>query len=88
MTDAVRVLHLVGSPVDEFHAELSRLYARDALAAWPVEICPTAITDRTVFLDAAAAASGMAEMRGSAARSAEIELRKVWAWIAEKANHE
>lgn len=33
MTDAVRVLHLVGSPVDEFHAELSRLYARDALAA-------------------------------------------------------
>lgn len=37
MTDAtrgrLRVLHLVGSPVDEFHADLSRLYARDALAA-------------------------------------------------------
>lgn len=29
----LRVLHLVGSPVDEFHADLSRLYARDALAA-------------------------------------------------------
>ncbi len=29
----LRVLHLVGSPVDEFHAELSRLYAADCLAA-------------------------------------------------------
>ncbi len=29
----LRVLHLVGSPTDEFLAELSRLYARDALAA-------------------------------------------------------
>jgi D-alanine-D-alanine ligase len=29
---SVRVLHLVGSPVDEFHAELSRLYAGDCLA--------------------------------------------------------
>jgi D-alanine-D-alanine ligase len=29
----LRVLHLVGSPVDDFHAELSRLYARDALRA-------------------------------------------------------
>lgn len=27
------VLHLVGSPVDEFHAELSRLYAADCLGA-------------------------------------------------------
>ena len=27
------MLHLVGSPVDEFHAELSRLYAGDCLAA-------------------------------------------------------
>lgn len=27
----LRVLHLVGSPVDEFHAELSRLYAADCL---------------------------------------------------------
>jgi D-alanine-D-alanine ligase len=29
----LRVLHLVGSPTDEFLAELSRLYARDCLAA-------------------------------------------------------
>ena len=29
----ISVLHLVGSPVDEFHADLSRLYARDCLAA-------------------------------------------------------
>ena len=29
----LRVLHLVGSPVDEFFADLSRLYARDALGA-------------------------------------------------------
>lgn len=29
----LRVLHLVGSPVDDFHADLSRLYARDALQA-------------------------------------------------------
>lgn len=29
----LRVLHLVGSAVDDFHAELSRLYAADALAA-------------------------------------------------------
>ncbi|GGF50654.1 hypothetical protein GCM10011519_25770 [Marmoricola endophyticus] len=33
MTDALRVLHLVGSPTDDFHADLSRLYARDALQA-------------------------------------------------------
>jgi D-alanine-D-alanine ligase len=30
---AIAVLHLVGSPVDDFHADLSRLYARDCLAA-------------------------------------------------------
>lgn len=29
----LRVLHLVGSAVDDFHAELSRLYARDCLEA-------------------------------------------------------
>lgn len=29
----LRVLHLTGSPVDDFHADLSLLYARDALAA-------------------------------------------------------
>ena len=29
----MRVLHLVGSPTDDFHADLSRLYARDCLAA-------------------------------------------------------
>jgi len=39
----VRVLHLVGSPTDEFHAELSLLYARDCLTA-------TADPERYVFL--------------------------------------
>lgn len=29
----MRILHLVGSPVDEFFGDLSRLYARDCLAA-------------------------------------------------------
>lgn len=29
----LRVLHLVGSPTSDFHADLSRLYARDCLAA-------------------------------------------------------
>jgi len=33
VTAPVRVLHLVGSAVDAFHAELSRVYARDCLTA-------------------------------------------------------
>lgn len=33
MTERVRLLHLVGSPTDDFHAELSLVYARGALAS-------------------------------------------------------
>jgi len=33
VTEVARLLHLVGSPTDDFHAELSRLYARDCLEA-------------------------------------------------------
>lgn len=58
--------------------------ARAALQRWPVPICPHSVSDRTVFLDAAAEGASIAEMRGAAARSAEIELRKTWAWIVEQ----
>jgi D-alanine-D-alanine ligase len=33
VVERTRVLHLVGSAVDDFHADLSRLYARDCVAA-------------------------------------------------------
>ena len=33
MSEPRTVLHLVGSPVDEFHGELSRLYASASIAA-------------------------------------------------------
>ena len=41
--DRTRVLHLTGSPVDDFHADISLLYARDCLEA-------TADEDRYEFV--------------------------------------
>ena len=57
--------------------------ARAALSRYPVQVCPHHIGDRTVYLDASFDGRGVAEMKGSAARDAEAEMRAVWAWIKE-----
>lgn len=59
--------------------------ARAALSIHPERACPHHITDRAVYLDATLAGLGVGEMRGAAARDAETELRRVWAWIEETA---
>lgn len=61
--------------------------ARAALSRFPVAVCPHHITDRAVYWDASVEGMSVAEMRGSAARDAEAELRRVWAWIEEQAAH-
>ena len=57
--------------------------ARAALSRYPVQVCPHHIADRTVYLDASFDGRGVGEMKGSAARDAEAEMRAVWAWIKE-----
>ena len=59
--------------------------ARAALSRFPVAVCPHYITDRAIYWDASVEGMSVAEMRGSAARDAEAELRRVWAWIEEQA---
>lgn len=57
--------------------------ARAALSRYPVAVCPTHLSDRTVYLDASLEGRGVIEMRGHAAREASDELRQVWSWIQE-----
>ena len=57
--------------------------ARAALSRYPVPVCPTHLSDRTVYLDASLEGRGVTEMRGHAAREAADELRQVWSWIQE-----
>ena len=57
--------------------------ARAALSRYPVPVCPTSISDRTIYLDAALEGKGVGEMKGAAAREALAELRNVWTWIQE-----
>lgn len=62
--------------------------ARAALSRYPVPVCPTHLSDRTVYLDASLEGRGVSEMRGHAAREATDELRKVWSWIQEIKNEQ
>ena len=62
--------------------------ARAALSRYPVPVCPTHLTDRTVYLDASLEGRGVGEMRGTAAREAFDELRHVWTWIQEVKNEQ
>lgn len=55
--------------------------AKSALSRWGVKVCPTALSDRTVYLDASQNGLGITEFPGAAGRAAEVELREVWAWI-------
>ena len=57
--------------------------ARAALSRYPVPVCPTSISDRAIYLDAALEGKGVGEMKGAAAREALAELRSVWTWIQE-----
>jgi len=63
------------------------LSARAALSRYPVSVCPFHLIDRTIYLDASLEGRGVTEMRGSAAREAADELRRIWSWI-EGARHE
>ena len=62
--------------------------ARAALSRYPVAVCPTHLSDRTVYLDASLEGRGVTEMRGHAAREAADELRQVWSWIQEMRNEQ
>lgn len=62
--------------------------ARAALSRYPVAVCPTHLSDRTVYLDASLEGRGVTEMRGHAAREAADELRQVWSWIQEIRNEQ
>jgi chromosome partitioning protein len=62
--------------------------ARAALSRYPVTVCPTHITDRSVYLDASLEGRGVGEMRGAAARDAYAELRAVWDWLQEVAHEQ
>ena len=62
--------------------------ARAALSRYPVAVCPTHLSDRTVYLDASLEGRGVTEMRGHAAREAADELRNVWRWIQEIRNEQ
>ena len=55
--------------------------ARAALSQWPVPVCPVAIGDRAAYLDASIAGMAVGELPGAAAKAADAELRKAWAWI-------
>lgn len=57
--------------------------ARAFLSRFGATVCPHSIGDRTVYADAALMGSSVLEMQGTAARTAEAELRKVWQWISE-----
>lgn len=57
--------------------------ARAALSRYPVAVCPTYLSDRTIYLDASLEGRGVTEMRGYAAREAADELRQIWNWIQE-----
>ncbi len=57
--------------------------ARAALSQWPVPVCPVAIGDRAAYLDASIAGLAVGELPGAAAKAADAELRKAWAWIVE-----
>lgn len=57
--------------------------ARAALSRYPVPVCPVHLADRTVYLDASLQGRGVTEMRGTAAREAVDELRRVWSWVQE-----
>lgn len=63
--------------------EVRAINARAALSRYPVPVCPTHLSDRTVFLDASLEGRGVGEMKGSGAREALDELRRVWNWIKE-----
>lgn len=65
--------------------ERRAIEARAALACHPIPVCPHHITDRAIYLDAALAGLGVGEMKGTPAREAEAELRRVWSWIEEAA---
>lgn len=58
--------------------------AKAALSRWGVKVCPTFVSDRTVYLDASPNGMGITEFPGAAARAAEEEMRQVYAWIAEE----
>ena len=58
--------------------------AKAALSRWAVQVCPIAIGDRTAYLDASLAGMGVGELPGAAAKAADAELRRVWAWIVEE----
>lgn len=62
--------------------------ARAALSRYPVPVCPTHLSDRTVYLDASLEGRGVSEMRGQAAKEATEELRKIWSWIQEVHNEQ
>ncbi len=63
--------------------------ARAALSRYPIPVCPFYLTDRTAYLDASLEGRGVGEMKGSGAKEATAEIRKVWDWIKmEAANHE
>lgn len=57
--------------------------ARAALSRYPVPVCPVHLSDRLVYLDASLEGRGVGEMKGSGAREALEELRRVWSWIKE-----
>lgn len=57
--------------------------ARAALSQWPVPVCPVAIGDRAAYLDASIAGMAVGELPGAAAKAADAELRKAWAWIVD-----
>lgn len=57
--------------------------AKAALSQWPVPVCPVAIGDRAAYLDASIAGMAVGELPGAAAKAADAELRKAWAWIVD-----
>lgn len=67
--------------------EYRAMEAKAALSRFGIRVCPHHVIRRPVFYDSGLAGRGMAEMKGSAARKAEADLRAVWGWIQE-AGHE
>jgi chromosome partitioning protein len=59
--------------------------ARAALSRFPYPVCPHHLADRTIYQDAALEGRGVGEMKGTSAREALTELRRVWDWIREEA---
>jgi chromosome partitioning protein len=79
-----RVVIVVNAAKNEVRAR----DARAALSRYPVPVCPAHVVDRAVYLDASLEGRGVGEMRGSAARDAQAELRRLWVWISEAAHEQ